>query len=197
VLAGGRSSRFGSNKLEALDRGIPLLHHAILRLAEVCAEVVVVVGPVSPEPRLPRGAAAPVRVARDARETEGPLAGLLAGLTAVPDADIALVAGGDMPDLSLEVLRAMIHVAASDEAEAVVLRERGTDRPLPLAVRVAPARDATRALLASGERRLGALPDTLRASAIAEEDWTALDPMRTTVRDVDTPGDLEPSPERG
>jgi molybdopterin-guanine dinucleotide biosynthesis protein A len=197
VLAGGRSTRFGSNKLEALDRGIPLLHHAILRLAEVCAEVVVVVGPTSPQPRLPTGAAASVRVARDVREAYGPLAGVLAGLTAVPDADLAVIAGGDMPELSPEVLRAMIHVVARDEVEAVVLREGGTDIPLPLAVRVAPARDTARALLASGERRLVALPIALQASAIAEEEWTALDPLRRTVRDVDLPGDLERSPGHG
>jgi molybdopterin-guanine dinucleotide biosynthesis protein A len=192
VLAGGRSTRFGSDKLEALDRGIPLLDHAVLRLAEVCDEVVVVVGATAPDPGLPNGVTAPVRLTRDVREAEGPLAGLLAGLIDVPDADLALVAGGDMPELLPDVLRAMIRVADRDAAEAVLLRERATDRPLPLVVRVAPARDAARALLASGERRLTALPAALRTSAIAEEDWIVLDPQRKTLRDVDVPGDLEP-----
>jgi molybdopterin-guanine dinucleotide biosynthesis protein A len=190
VLAGGRSTRFGSNKLEALDRGIPLLHHAVLRLAEVCAELVVVIGPASPEPSLPRGLGAAVRVARDEREAEGPLAGVVAGLAGAADDLLALIVGGDMPDLSTDVLREMVHVAERDDAEAVVLRDRGRDRPLPMVVRVAPARAAARALLASGERSLGSLLATLRSSAIPEGVWAALDPQRGTLRDVDLPADL-------
>jgi len=34
-------------------RGAALLHHAVLRLSDVCPEVVVVVGPQGPEPDLP------------------------------------------------------------------------------------------------------------------------------------------------
>ncbi|MDP9330797.1 MAG: nucleotidyltransferase family protein, partial [Actinomycetota bacterium] len=53
VLAGGSSSRFGSDKLSAPYRGVPLLHHAVLRLAEVCGEVLVVIGPEGTPPPLP------------------------------------------------------------------------------------------------------------------------------------------------
>jgi molybdenum cofactor cytidylyltransferase len=45
VLAGGGSSRFGSDKLRAAYRGRPLLHHAIARVSEVCRDVVVVLAP--------------------------------------------------------------------------------------------------------------------------------------------------------
>ena len=45
MLAGGRSTRFGTDKLAAELHGLPLLHHPVLRLAEVCAEVVVVIAP--------------------------------------------------------------------------------------------------------------------------------------------------------
>src|SRR5881296_3687619 len=78
VLAGGRASRFGRDKLKEPYRGAPLLHHAVLRLAEVCADVIVVVGPEGPRPDLP--ASSVVRVVRDAQEGLGPLAGVSAGL---------------------------------------------------------------------------------------------------------------------
>lgn len=42
VLAGGRSSRFGSDKALALFRGRPLIDHAIEALASQCSDVVVV-----------------------------------------------------------------------------------------------------------------------------------------------------------
>ncbi|MGH2589524.1 MAG: molybdenum cofactor guanylyltransferase, partial [Actinomycetota bacterium] len=105
VLAGGRSTRFGRDKLAEPYLGMPLLHHAVLRLAEVCGDVVVVVAPDAVDPALPVGV--PVRVARDATEGEGPLAGVYAGLLAVTT-DVALVAGGDMPDLQTPVLLEML-----------------------------------------------------------------------------------------
>ena len=42
VLAGGRSTRFGSDKAEAIWRGRPLLDHVWDRLGSACAKVIVV-----------------------------------------------------------------------------------------------------------------------------------------------------------
>ncbi|MBA3691764.1 MAG: molybdenum cofactor guanylyltransferase, partial [Actinobacteria bacterium] len=129
VLAGGGSTRFGSDKLAALVEGIPLLHHPILRLAEVCREVVVVLAPDTDEPSMPL--AVPVRLVRDASQGEGPLAGVLAGLSDV-GTDWALVAGGDMPALQTSVLLEMLAVAGRAGVDAVVLQDADRFRPLPL-----------------------------------------------------------------
>jgi molybdopterin-guanine dinucleotide biosynthesis protein A len=188
VLAGGRSTRFGADKLTAIVDGVPLLHHPILRLAEVCREVVVVVAPDAAEPALPL--AAPVRVVRDAVEGEGPLAGVLAGLGAC-ETEWALLAGGDMPELRTSVLLEMLRVAGESGAEAVALGEGGTVRPLPLVLRVEAARRAAHTLLHTGERRLRALPEALRTAVIDEPTWSALDPERGTLRDIDEAGDLD------
>jgi molybdopterin-guanine dinucleotide biosynthesis protein A len=188
VLAGGRSTRFGSDKLAALVDGVPLLHHPVLRLAEVCREVLVVVPPGAPDPALPL--AAPTRVVHDATEGEGPLAGVIAGLTETVT-DWALVAGGDMPDLQTSVLLEMLRVAGESGADAVALQDGDRLRPLPLVLRSSPAREAAHTLLHAGERRLRALPDALRTAAIDEATWVGLDPERATLRDVDEPGDLD------
>jgi molybdopterin-guanine dinucleotide biosynthesis protein A len=135
VLAGGRSTRFGSDKLAALVDGVPLLHHPVLRLAEICREVLVVLAPGGEAPALPL--AAPVRLVRDATEGEGPLAGVLAGLTETVT-DWALVAGGDMPDLQTSVLLEMLRVAGEAGADAVALQDGERLRPLPLVLRSAP-----------------------------------------------------------
>ncbi len=188
VLAGGRSSRFGSDKLVATYRGMPLLHHAVLRLIEVTAEVVVVLAPEAAEPALPPGL--PVRLVRDAVEGEGPLQGALAGLTAV-ERDLAVIAGGDMPELATAVLIEMLRVAAAAPVEAVALQDGSGFRPLPIVVRVAPAREAAHALLHAGERKLRSLPEGLRTAVIDEATWHALDPEHRTLRDVDEPSDLQ------
>jgi molybdopterin-guanine dinucleotide biosynthesis protein A len=188
VLAGGRSTRFGRDKLAEPYRGMPLLRHVVLRLAEVCGEVVIVIAPEAVEPPLPLGA--PARIVRDAREGEGPLAGAYTGLSAVRT-ELALVAGGDMPELQTLVLLEMLKVAGEAPVDAVALADGERFRPLPAVLRVASARDAAHSLLDSGRRRLRDLLDALRVAIIDQTTWHALDPGRRTLFDVDEPADLE------
>ncbi len=128
---------------------MPLLHHAVVRLAQVTGDIVVVLGPDGAEPAMPPGV--PVRFARDSAEGEGPLAGAVAGL-AVVDRDLAVVAGGDMPSLSTAVILEMLRVASEAPIDAVALQEGDRFRPLPVVVRVAAARTAAHVLIHEGER---------------------------------------------
>jgi molybdopterin-guanine dinucleotide biosynthesis protein A len=189
VLAGGRSTRFGRDKLAEAYRGRPILELAVRRVAEVCDDLVVVVGPAHPDPFLPPDLKH--RIARDPVEGEGPLAGVLAGLTAVR-AEHALVAGGDMPDLRTDVLLEMLRVAPEAPADAVALRDGDRFRPLPCVLRVEPATGRARTLLDAGRRALRDLLDASRVAVIDEPTWRALDPDGRTLFDVDVPGDLEP-----
>jgi molybdopterin-guanine dinucleotide biosynthesis protein A len=189
VLAGGRSTRFGTaDKLEATYAGMPLLHHAVIRVAEVTGDVVVVLAPDAPEPPMPPGM--PVRLVRDPRDGEGPLAGAVAGL-AHAEAALAVVVGGDMPELSTAVLIEMLRVAAEASVDAVTLQDGDRFRPLPAVVRTASGRDGGHALLHEGERALRAWLQAMRMAVIDEATWTALDPERATLRDVDIPADLD------
>ena len=187
VLAGGRSARFGRDKLSEPVRGVPMLHHAILRVAEVCGEVVVVVAPDTPDPALPAGVTA--RVVRDPVGSGGPLVGICAGLSVVRS-ELALAVGGDMPDLSPAVLRELLREAEEDSVEAVVLHDGETFRPLPCVLRVERALEEARARLDEGDRSLHALLNGLRLALVEEASWHALDPDGRTLRDVDEPEDL-------
>jgi molybdenum cofactor guanylyltransferase len=190
VLAGGRSSRFPPDKLAVIYRGAPLLHHPILRLAEVCDEVLVVVAAGTPAPAIPMGV--PARIVRDELEGQGPLAGLAAGL-AQARTDWALAAGGDMPDLMSTVLvemRETAELAQSEAAEAVALRDGSDPSPLPIVLKVEAALPAAGVLLQRGERRLSGVIEALRTAVIDEATWTELDPERLTLRDIDLPDDL-------
>jgi len=55
---------------------------------------------------------------------------------------------------------------------------------------VRPATEAAHALLHDGRRRLRELGQALRMAVIDEATWTALDPQRRTLHDVDEPDDL-------
>lgn len=187
VLAGGRSSRFGPDKLAADYRGAPLLHRPVTRLAEIADEIVVVIAPDSHEPAMPVGVV--VRFAHDATPAQGPLAGAAAGLAAV-DVELAILVAGDMPELSTGVLLEMLRVAAERGIDAVALQDGDRFRPVPLIVRASAAREAAHVLLHRGERRLRALPQALRTAVIDEPTWVAIDPGRRTLIDIDEPGDL-------
>jgi molybdopterin-guanine dinucleotide biosynthesis protein A len=187
VLAGGRSARFGRDKLREPYRGAPLVHHAILALSQVCGQVLVTLAPDDLRPELPRGI--PLLVQHDPAEGEGPLAALAAALPNVTS-DTVLVAGGDMPDLETPVLLELLRALEDSAADGAALQDAGRPRPLPVALAVRRARPVAVGLVRAGERRLRTLLDALRIAAIDEETWRALDPAGRTLFDVDTPADL-------
>ena len=195
VLAGGRSSRFGSDKLAAELEGRPLLAHAIRAVAAVADEVLVVVAPdAAPAPAVPAPAISPViRLVRDRDPFAGPLAGLREGAAAARNGTL-LVVGGDMPGLVPDVLRLLAR-AVEEGAEAAILGvdDPGAVAPLPMALDRAAATDRLEALLATERRSLRALLDELRTVTLAPAEWRRLDPEARTLHDVDWPEDLSRS----
>ncbi len=133
VLAGGRSSRMGTPKAWLDWHGSTLLHRTCGVVARgVGGPVVVVRAPGQELPALPDG----VRVVEDAREGQGPLQGLLAGLEAV-DGELAFAASTDMPFLHPRFVAAVC--AAARDADAAVPHLRGFRQPLAAAYRTALA----------------------------------------------------------
>ena len=188
VLAGGRSRRYGSDKLEARVGDTRLLDRAVAALASVATEIVVVVAPGGERSLAP--VTVPIRIVADPMPYGGPLVGLLTGLTVVAQ-PLVIVAGGDMPALNPEVLTLMIRrLAFEPGTAAVVLRSRGRLVPLPAAVRTGAATDVARRLVGDGERRLRSLFERLPTRILDEADWRPLDPEGETLRDVDRPDDL-------
>lgn len=193
VLAGGRATRFGADKLAVRVNGRPLLHHAILAVATVSDEVVVVIGSDGARPPLPNDAAVGVRVVRDVVADGGPLAGLAAGLAAARGR-LAILVGGDQPSLSPAVLAELLlwlgQEGEGPPLDAVALAEGGLVRPLPAALRVATVRPVVAALLDAESRSLVGLFERLRVGTLEPERWRVLDPDGASLRDVDTPADL-------
>lgn len=105
VLAGGRSSRFGSDKAQALLDGVSLLDHAMAALAPFCAEVVVC-GHPHPSARVLTDRPAP---------DMGPLGGLNAALHEglAGGFDGVLVTGCDMPSFPPVLAHALIGEGAA------------------------------------------------------------------------------------
>lgn len=101
ILAAGRSSRMGSNKLLEVLRGKPLLHH-VLSAAEVSgARPLMLVAGHQAEAVTAVAAGFPVEVVLNPRFAEGLSTSLRAGIAALPgDVEAAVVLLGDMPDIT-------------------------------------------------------------------------------------------------
>jgi molybdopterin-guanine dinucleotide biosynthesis protein A len=185
VLAGGRSRRFGRDKLAERIGDRTLLERAVEAVGTVAADVVVVAAP-GVDPAVPPD----VTLVHDDAAFGGPLAGLIAGLTAVRE-PLVVVVGGDMPTLSPAVLDLLVRTLEVAAEDACALRSFGRLQPLPIALRTGAATALVRQLVAERERRLGAVLDRLSVRTLGDGEWRALDPEARTLRDVDEPGDLE------
>ncbi len=188
VLAGGRSSRFGRDKVAAPVAGRSLLAHTVTAVADVCREVVVVLAPDGPEPADLRPGPT-LRLVRDPAPYPGPLVGLLAGLE-VAGEPLVLVVGADMPALEPPLLHCLFRVLLRSDADAVVPVRRGRPLPLPSALRLGATLPVARHVVATGERSLRGLFASLRTVELPEADWRPFDPEAHSFLDVDRPADL-------
>lgn len=186
VLAGGRSSRFGSDKLAFEVDGRPMLDLAMAAVAAVTSRVVLALAP---------GVAAPatleatnLAIAHDPTAYDGPLAGLAAALAGV-DTPVALVVAADMPRMVPAVLQRLA-LTVGPGRSVVNLEVPRRIQPLPMAVSVEAVRPAATALLERGERSLRSLLVELGATSIPAPVWLSLDPAGSTILDVNRPGDL-------
>lgn len=162
LLVGGRSTRFGSPKAQAVFGGETLAERAWRLLGDACDE------------RLAVGSAGglPFETLDDAREDAGPLGGIVAALRAATH-DVCVVVPVDMPLLDAVAL----HALGGACRDAAVAQEG----PLPGAY----ARSALPVLedaLARGELRLRDVLARLDVSTIALD--------REMLRNVNTPADL-------
>jgi molybdopterin-guanine dinucleotide biosynthesis protein A len=195
VLAGGASSRFGSDKLAAELSGRPLLAHAVDAVAAVASPVVLVLAPGTVPPAWAAAVDPHLVIAHDTEPFGGPLVGVAGGLAALAasraGSTISIVVGGDMPSLAPGVLALLATSLEAAPGAVVATLEAGEPAVLPMALRVGPARAAVEAVLAGGGRRsLRALLASVPAIVIPASAWLPLDPHAASLRDVDTPDDL-------
>ncbi len=187
ILAGGRSTRFGSDKASALLCGRPLLGWVVQAAAEACEQVIVVraKGQVLPlfEPR------APFRVVEDGHDGLGPLAGIIAGLRA-SDSERCLVCSCDAPLLRpglVEFLDTQFTAGAAD-----VVLPVANDHPQPLLAiyRREVALPVFEAALAAGDLKINRIIAALATLRVEESALLRFDPALDSFRNCNTPDAL-------
>ena len=171
ILAGGRSSRFGSDKARHLYGGKALIQHVVDSLSSAAERYVVSAESYLDLPHYP-----------DLNPQQGPLGGLETALHHAQHEWLALAAC-DLPHLSPEYWSGLAQ-RASGQVTLVV-----TDRPQPLAAFYhASTLDTVRSQLVRGERSLDALLSQLEVNAVSLED---LGVSEATLLNVNDSSDLD------
>jgi molybdopterin-guanine dinucleotide biosynthesis protein A len=181
VLAGGKSSRMGQDKVFLKFHGRTLLERA-LELAGEVTEQVRIVGA-----REKFATFAPV--VEDVYAGRGPLAGIHAALSS-SQTELNLVLAVDTPFLQSSFLKWLVAQARNTDALATVPSVNGQVQPLCAVYRRGFGELAERALQ-RGENKIGALFEPATTRVITETELSAMDIGPTIFDNLNTREEFE------
>jgi len=181
ILAGGGSSRMGSNKALLTVEGAPLIEKIYRTMARLFREVILVTN--TPE----EYAFLPCPMVADQYFGVGPLAGLHAGLLA-GTGDRIFMTACDTPFLNPDVVRMICSVVG--EHDAVVPLSRGGKEPLQALYRRGCMATVEQALV-QGDWKLLNLLDRVRTRYVTLEELAAIPGAELSFCNVNTPEEYE------
>lgn len=184
VLAGGRNSRLrGLDKGQLSYRGVPLAVRAVVLLADIFEEVVLVTNSTQGYPGLPDG----TLQTADLLPGRGPLSGIHAGLSRC-SGEAAFCVACDMPFLDPELIREQVRLYRQQDCEVLLPRLLGRIEPLHAIYRRSLLPDVER-LLSDGEGyAIRRLFETARTAYLDLEDKPEI---RAVFTNINTPEDLD------
>ena len=183
VLCGGKSTRMGVPKATLAFGTETMLQRVVRLLATVVSPVIVVAARDQSLPELPDE----VAVTRDEREARGPLEGIRAGLSALPESiEAAYITSCDVPLLVPAFVQRMIELMG--DHDIAVMEVDGFPHPLSAIYRRATL-PLAESLLANDRLRPVFLFDAVRTRRVKPEEMLAVDPELRTLRNLNTPED--------
>jgi len=185
IVCGGLSKRMGRPKAR-LPFGDETMLSRVARLLSMVVEPVVVVAAADQElPELPKE----IIIARDRRESRGPLEGLAVGLRVLGDeAEAAFFCGCDVPLLKPALVARMVELSVGHDI--AVPRIDGHDEPLA-AVYSKSVLTRVETLLAEGRLRPAFLFDEFDARRVTAEELADVDPRLESFSNVNSPADYQ------
>lgn len=187
VLAGGASSRFGTDKALAELQGKSMLTRTTELLASVCRNMAI----VAPENKLGNSS---VETILDRWPGEGPLGGILTALLHAKEKSPAhswsLILSCDMPFLTHDWLAFLTQHALQSASEAVVPQSAHGLEPLCTCWKIS-ALESVSAAFNSGTRKVTDALRKLRVEVLDEKDWKRFDSSGRLFWNMNTLADYE------
>ena len=187
ILAGGLSSRFGSDKASALLRGKPLLAWVAAALAEVCPRLVVVVARGQQLP--PLEAPLAIEVVIDRYDRMGPLAGMTTAFEHL-GSGVAFVAACDVPLLQSELVAGLLCLA--DRHDVVCPKTGDALQPLVAAYRAETCLPVFRRRVEEGRLKVIDAFEELDVRYVADAELVEFDPNLRSFLNANQPEGLAP-----
>jgi molybdenum cofactor guanylyltransferase len=182
ILAGGKSTRMGTDKAFIEFEGRSLLERALGLARSVTPDVRIVGAREKFAPFAP--------VVEDIFRERGPLAGIHAALRG-SQTELNFMLAVDMPFVSVTFLQYLISEART-AAEATVIVPRSDGRRQPLCAVYRPGfADAAEPALLAGRNRIDSLFDTVETRVIGEEELDRTGFSSAIFRNLNTPEQLE------
>jgi len=181
VLAGGQSSRLGTDKSFINVNGQSLIEHIVAKLTRLSDDVIIVTNSPDEYDHLE------ARLVGDIYPGKGALGGIYSGLRAAANA-YSLVVACDMPFLDLNLLRYMIILAR--EHDVVIPRIGGLPEPLH-AIYSKHCLEPIDRLLARGGLKIVDFFSEVRVRYVEEGEVDIFDPQHLSFFNVNTLNDLE------
>lgn len=183
VLCGGKSSRMGQPKAWLPFGNERMLQRAVRILKQIVDPIIVAAAPGQELPELPDD----VMIVRDEESEQGPLQGIMVGLTTIaPYAEAAYVTSCDVPLLSVEFVRFVI--GQLGQHEIAIPRDEKFHHPLAAVYRCEVAA-AARRLIQSDRRRPVFLLDECSTNEIPVAELRAVDPNLHSLMNLNYPED--------
>ena len=181
VLAGGQSSRLGTDKSLVNMNGQPLIEQIVAKLARLSDDVIIATN--SPE----KYDHLEARLVGDIYPGKGALGGIYSGLWAAANA-YSLVVACDMPFLDLNLLRYMILLACGHDV--IIPRIGELLEPLH-AIYSKSCLEPIDRLLARGGLKIIDFFSEVRVRYVEEDEVDIFDPQHLSFFNVNTLSDLE------
>ncbi len=184
ILAGGKSSRMGSDKalLEAVPGGLRLIEMVLAAVRPVTGSLII-------STNQPAGYTwLNLPLVPDNYPGLGPLAGLEAGL-ATSNASYNLLVACDMPYVKTEALRLLLSEMRPGIQAVVPLNQAGRPEPL-CAVYSQECLPAIRRHLLSGSLKMTGWLSEVETSFVAADKFRVVDPDYSSFKNLNTPNDI-------
>ena len=187
ILAGGRSSRLGREKLAEVIAGKSLIERAISSLSSLSQEILIVVSQQQARSSLSLYTCAEAKTVVDLDSGRGSLIGIYTGL--VHSANfLNLVVACDMPFLNLDLLRYMVNISPGFD---VVIPRIG-DQMEPLhAVYSRNCIGPMEKQIKQGNLKITGFFDSLKVKYVGKEELDRFDPERLSFFNINTEADLK------
>jgi molybdopterin-guanine dinucleotide biosynthesis protein A len=181
ILAGGKSTRYGTNKAFAEVRGVRLIERTIRVMGPVCPRLLLVTNTPAEYAYLQ------LPMVEDLIKGLGPLGGIYTGLEVIEDENGLFVAC-DMPFLREDLLRYMVTLRG--DFDAVVPRIDWMVEPLH-ALYTKKCLPSLRKFIRSQELQILKFFQKIRVRYLEEEEIRKVDPDLKSFFNINRPEDLE------